>query len=60
MLTIQADITFIASVIPSVTMVKTTVNSQFEIFGIDNGQPTISLIFAVKLVKVKGTFGAKT
>ena len=60
MLTIQGGVTLIASVLPSVTAVKTKVNSQFEILAIDNGQATISLIFAVKLVKVKGNFGVKT
>ena len=43
MLTIQGGVTLIASVLPSVTAVKTKVNSQFEIFTIDNGQATISL-----------------
>ena len=57
MLTIQGGVTLIASVLPSVTAVKTKVNSQFEILAIDNGQATISLICAVKLVKVKGNFG---
>ena len=56
MLTIQWGVTLIKSVLRSVTSVKTKVNSQFEIFAIDNSQATISLIFAVKLVKVKGRF----
>ena len=43
MSTIEGGVTLIASVLPSVTAVKTKVNSQFEIFAIDNGQATISL-----------------
>ena len=43
MFTIQGGVTLIASVLPSVTAVKTKANSQFEIFTIDNGQTTISL-----------------
>ena len=43
MLSIQAGVTLIASVLPSVTAVKTIVNNQFEIFALDNGQATISL-----------------
>ena len=43
MLTIQGGVTLIASVLPTVTAVKTKVNSQFEIFAIDKSQATISL-----------------
>ena len=49
--------TLIASVPPSATVVKAKVNGQLQIFAIINGHT--SLIFSVKLVKVKGNVSAK-
>ena len=40
---LQGGVILIASVLPSATTVKTKDNSQLEIFGIINGQATITL-----------------
>ena len=50
----------IYSVLRSSSLIKIKVNSQLEIFSIVNGQATISLMYTVKMVKVKRNFSDKT